>query len=358
MPSPDQLLARLISVTGITGSEEEILIATAVICRELSLDAKYTEDGIVFRIEGKSDGPTLLACSHLDTVPAGEGWTVPPHTATINDGHIFGRGAVDARGSCLSIMLAAKKLATQGNFVGQFLGVLSVGEEGNDPSLPRLLEDIGPVDAAIVGEPTNMDIATAQRGLIVLELESRGVQGHAARTEGPNAALNLAQDLVHLNELQLPRWHQTLNQIKITPTRMTAGIADNLTPPVATALIDVRTTPSYGHDELIDLVSRAVSAEVKIVADQWIPCEIPNNHPFVTVAQKALPESKLFASDATSDWVFLEKQGIPAVKIGPGNPLYSHVPNERISLNELEAGIEGYYRLADTYLTQKGQDHA
>lgn len=346
MANPTELLTRIVSVEGITGNEGAILNCVMQACDELGLMPSQSPDGIVFQVEGAQPGPRILFCSHLDTIPAGDGWTYNPFTATVKDGSIYGRGAVDARAACTAIILAAHHLKTNGLAKGTFIGALSIGEEGNDPSLPRLLEKIGPVDGSVVGEPTSMNIATAQRGLIVLELLAKGRQGHAARTQGPNAALALAKDLVFLDALQPPRWHTTLGQIKITPTRISAGVADNVIPPLATAMVDVRTTPSYTHAELLDIVKRAVQSEVRVIADKWIPCEIAEKTPLVMAAKASLPGAQLFASDTTSDWVFLENQHIPAVKIGPGDTKKSHTADECISVEELEAGVNGYISLA------------
>ena len=356
MLKPIDLLARLVGVQGITANEEAIVSEAAAVARELGLDPEVSPDGVVFAVSGKAPGPTLLFCSHLDTVPEGEGWTVPAFEATIRDGYLYGRGSTDARAACTAILLASAHLARQGLACGQVIGVLSVGEEGNDPSLPRLLERLDPPDAGIVGEPTQMQIATAQRGLIVLELVASGVQGHAARTEGPNAALTLARDLVFLNELQPPRWHPTLGQVKLTPTRISAGVADNVIPPTAKAMVDVRTTPSYTHAELLDIVSRTVESEVRVLADHWVPCEITPSDPLVAAARQALPEAKTFASSTTSDWVFLEQKGIPAIKVGPGRSRDSHTADEKIAIADLEAGVAGYIRIAETYLTNSRKE--
>lgn len=354
MDKPVELLARLVGVEGLTAAEAPIVAEAAKICDDLDLEHSADAMGIVATVQGQNPGPTLLLCSHLDTVPAGEGWTVPPFQATIREGRLFGRGAVDARASCTAILLALQHAARHGLPAGRLVGILSVGEEGNHPSLPGLLEKIGPVDAGVVGEPTGMDIAVAQRGLIVLELTAHGKQGHAARSDGPNAALRLARDLVFLNDLQPPRWHPTLGQIKITPTRINAGVADNIVPPIATAMVDVRTTPSYSHDELMDIVGRAVESEVRVLADQWIPCETPKEHILVRTACAALPDGATYASDTTSDWVFLQQRKIPAVKIGPGNPANSHTADEHIGLDELSAGVTGYIRLVDAFFQTTG----
>lgn len=348
MVDTTELLARLVSVEGVTGHEEKILAEAAAAGKSLGLRPEASSQGVVFKIEGDAPGPTLLFCAHLDTVPAGEGWSVPPFEATRREGHLFGRGAVDDRASCAAIMLAAAHFAAAGLPRGRFIGALSIGEEGNDPSLPKLLDDLGPVTAGIVCEPTMMNIAVAQRGLMVLELSARGTQGHASRTAGPNAIVTLARDLVSVAELRPWHEHPTLGSVKITPTRCCAGVADNVAPPVAKALLDVRTTPAHTHAEIVEMIGGATKSDVRVVADQWIPCETPPSHPLVVAAKEALPQASVYASDATSDWVFLAARNIPAIKVGPGDSVYSHAIDERIALADLESGVAGYIRLAES----------
>ncbi|NLH49672.1 MAG: M20 family metallo-hydrolase [Myxococcales bacterium] len=349
MSDPLSYLARLLAVSGVTGQESVILETTAALCRELGLSPETHPDGLILRVAGAPGEPTLAFCSHLDTVPAGDDWTVPSQAGLIQNDTAYGRGAVDARASCLAILLALARAAANPHRRGNLLGLLSIGEEGFDPSLPRLLKFAGGIDAAVVGEPTRMNIANAQRGLLVLELHSTGVQGHAARVEGKNAILALAADLLAVRQLAFPKHRNRLGPVRITPTRIAGGIADNAAPPTATVLLDVRTTPPYSPEDIVAIVQNAVQSEVRVLSDQWIPCETPDDHPLVLGALRALPQASIFASDATSDWVFLAQRGIPAIKLGPGNPAFSHAPDERITRIELEEGIAGYLRLAEQW---------
>lgn len=350
MADPSRCLQQLVKIPGITGREEQVVEAAAEICAALNLSPRVSPEGIVFTIEGDQPGPTLAYCSHLDTVPAGDGWTVPPHEARIVNGLLYGRGAVDARASCVAIILTAHHFVTGGLARGRLVGILSIGEEGNDPSLPALLDALDRPDAAVVGEPTAMNIAVAQRGLMVLELTAKGTQQHAARSAGENPLLTLAQDLLALDQLRPSRRHETLGSIRVTPTRMNAGVADNVVPSSASAILDIRTTPAYGIQEIEDLIRERVRSEVRVLADKWVPCEIRPDHPLVISARAALPDAAVFPSDATSDWVFFTHKEIPAVKIGPGDSGFSHKPDERISIKDLEAGLSGYIAIARSFL--------
>jgi len=292
-----------------------------------------------------------LLASHLDTVSPGDGWETDPFSGEIVDDTLYGRGAVDARGACVAMLLAAKEIKDSGIDCGRMVVCLSIGEEGNDPSLPRLLQSLGSIDAAIIGEPTNMQIAISQLGLMILELVTRGEQGHAARTSGDNAITELSHDVLKLQELSNLD-QSACSGVRLTPTRFNAGLGDNVTPPDARAIIDVRTPPASNHADIRAWVQENMMAKVHVVADQWIPCNTPNDS-FLEMVKSALPQSDCFHSDATSDWVFVQQAGIRAVKIGPGQNVYSHKPNERITRDELEAGINGYQNIMTQFFDKQ-----
>lgn len=346
------LLARLLNVEGVTGDEGRIVREAAAVAEQLGLHPEVSPYGVVLKVNGWRPGPTLLFCAHLDTVPAGDGWSVPPFRATRRDDCLFGRGAVDDRASCAAILLTLAWLHDEGLPHGRLLGVLSIGEEGDDPSLPKILTGLGPITAGIVGEPTGMNIAVAQRGLMTLELVARGEQGHASRTAGPNAVVGLARDLAVLADLRPAHAHPALGALRITPTRLCAGAADNIAPAEATAVLDVRTTPLDDHAAVLALIRAAVRSEVRVKADRWPPCETPADHPLIPAAREALPAARVYASEAASDWAFLAAEKIPAIKVGPGDPRHSHAADERITLSELTAGVSGYYRLAEQCLAR------
>lgn len=340
-------LADLVKIKSVTGEEQEIIRTVSSMCKDLGLPFQANENGIIITI-GTKASPSLVMCSHLDTVVAGNNWNADPFSTEINNGVLIGRGAVDAKASCLSMIHTAYTLQKQ-SFSGCLHVLLSVGEEGNFPSLPMLLDRITNIDAGIIGEPTLMNIATSQRGLLVAELLAKGNQEHAARSRGKNAIEILCEEILKLKSIELPK-HDRLGQIKITPTRLNAGIADNVTPNYAIALLDIRTTPVFSHNQILQILADNLNCEVKNIADIWIPCETPPDSDILRAACKTFPDGSSFASETTSDWVFLEQRNIPAVKIGPGNPEFSHQVNEQISVTELENGINGYIEIAKKYL--------
>ncbi len=340
------ILARLVRVKSPTGSEAAAVEEAAGIAREAGLSVEVFPEGLRIHVAGDLPGGHLAFATHLDTVPEGEGWSLDPYRAVVRDGLLYGRGAVDAKGCAAAMIGAAARIAERGLARGRLSVLLSLGEEGDRPSLPGLLRRVPPIDAAVVGEPTNMQIATSQRGLMVLELRAKGRQGHAARTDGRNAILELSRNLLRLETLKIGPEDPDLGAVRLTPTRLYAGVADNVCPPEARAVLDVRTTPSVGSEAVRARLEEELACEIAVLADLWPPCRTPENHPLVREARKALPQARTYASDAASDWCAFQEAGVFAIKLGPGDPALSHGPDEHIPLTALERGVEGYRGLA------------
>jgi acetylornithine deacetylase len=210
------------------------------------------------------------------------------------------------------------------------------------------------IEAAVVGEPTGLDIAVAQKGLMVLELRTKGDACHAAHAAtlgAANAARRLARDLVALESLDFGLPHPHLGQITLEPTQLQAGTARNVVPAEATAILDVRTTPSLTRDEIVARVRAAVRGEVRVLSDRLLPKETSIDSPLVEAARKARPEARLFGSATLSDMVFLN--GTPAVKCGPGKTERSHTPDEYVLGEEILAGAQFYTRLIGAYAEKR-----
>ncbi len=355
LPDINQALRRLIRVKGHTGDESRIIQETAELAGELDLSPEVSDMGIIISVKGQpkrsssSKSSTLLLNTHLDTVKEGSGWSVDPYAGVIKDDYIFGRGAVDARGCAVAMLYALNKIKFSGLLRGKVTLALSIGEEGNHPSLPDMLKNLGQIDCGIIGEPTAMQIATSQRGLMVAKLIASGNQEHAARAKGINAIDALISDLDIIKKLEFLK-DAELGTVSITPTRLSAGIADNTTPPDATAMLDIRSTPSCDNKQIRIIIEQNIKNKLNIISDQWVPCSIDKNHKLVKAALKSLPDSTIFASDAASDWAALQAENIPAIKTGPGDNTFSHKADERIGFKELEAGMCGYYDIIRNYM--------
>jgi acetylornithine deacetylase len=347
------LLADLVRTPSVSGDEAAIAELALQAARGLGLDAVRDDTGVKVELRSARAGSTLALVSHLDVVPPGDGWTREPFAATIEDGRLYGRGSGDAKASISAMLFAARDVAARGGPArGRLLVILGLGEETRHTSMPAAVASVGRIDAAVVGEPTNLDIAVAQRGLLMVDLVARGQQRHAGyadATEGfVNATQRLARDLVALERVARDRPHPLLGHPTITPTMLEAGVGRNVTPPIARAVLDIRSTPAWPHGELADELRRTLESDVVVTSDRLVPCETPSGSRLLDVASRIRPDARPFGSPTCSDWVFLRDRD--TIKCGPGTSRNSHTPDEWVTLAEVTAARAFYARLVLEYL--------
>jgi acetylornithine deacetylase len=348
-PSIDEvrLLAELVATPSPSGSEEDVARIAEEAARRAGLDVRRDELGVVIEVAGMATGPTLALVSHLDTVPPGDGWSRDPFDPAVVEGRLYGRGSGDAKASVAAMLSAAADVAAGGGLArGRLLVVLGLSEETRDTTMPRLVPTLGAVDAAVVGEPTNLDLAIAQRGVLWLDLVARGTQIHAGRAGGEgfvNAVMTLARDLVALDGIGLGRPHPVLGDPTVTPTMIASGVGRNVTPPVARASLDVRTTPAWTHAELIQAIRDRIRCEVEVVSDVLIPCETPPRSRIVAAARVARPGAREYGSPTGSDWVWF--RDTDAIKCGPGTSARSHTADECVDVDEVREARAFYASL-------------
>ena len=351
-----RLLADLVAIPSPSGRENEIASYLADLAFSWGLEVSNDDDGVLIEVAGSAEGPTLALVTHLDTVPPGEGWTREPFAPAIDGGRLYGRGSGDAKASVAAMTLAARDVAERGGPArGRLLVLLGLCEETRDTTMPRLVERAGPIDAAVVGEPTNLDLAIAQRGLLRLDLVAEGEQRHAGRAdegEYVNAIQLLARDLLALEGLNLGRPHPLLGEVTVTPTMLEAGVGRNVTPPLARAMLDVRSTPSWSHPELVERIRGAVRSRVDVVSERLIPCETPTGSLLLEAARRVRPGAREYGSPTCCDWVFLRDRD--AIKCGPGTSARSHTADESVDLAEVSEARRFYAALVDEYLGTGG----
>jgi len=350
-----ELLVRLVRTPSLSGDEDKAAAVLSEWAAAHGLAPEVDHTAVRLVVEGTKPGPTLLMASHLDTVPPGDGWSVPPHAGVVNDGRLMARGAVDAKASVSAMAAAAAELnADEGPATGRLVVLATYSEETRDTSMPAALELLGePPDAAVVGEPTSLAPCIAQRGQLLLELHWEGDQVHAGWAAGRqpppiNAINRAARDLKNLESLVFDRTHPLLGTVAVTPTQLEAGVARNVTPPSCWAMLDIRTTPAYEHAEVVAMIRDRVSARVEIYSDRLVPAETPADSRLLSVVMAARPEAAPFASPTCSDWVFLRH--LDTIKLGPGDSRRSHTADEWIELAEVQAAAQLYASIAKEYL--------
>jgi acetylornithine deacetylase len=335
-------------VSGTEGAIARFLEDTA---RRAGLDVVTDDASVTISVESGRPGPTLAFISHLDVVPPGEGWTRDPFVPVVEGTRLYGRGSGDAKASVATMTLAA---ADVGGSLGRgrLLVIMGFGEETRNTTMGKAVERAGTMDAAVVGEPTNLDAAVAQRGLMMADLIGRGDQRHAgyAGDDGvfTNAITALARDLARLDGLVNERIHPILGVTTVTPTMLSAGVSRNVTPPAAKAVLDIRSTPAWPHHELAAALQARLECELVITSSRLVPCETPAASRLLQVLRKVRPSIGTFGSPTCSDWVFVREAD--AIKCGPGTSRRSHTPDEYVDLPEVSEARGFYAAVAKEYL--------
>jgi acetylornithine deacetylase len=252
------------------------------------------------------------------------------------------------------MLYAAKDVVDQGGMdSGRLLLLLGYSEETKNTTMAATAELVGQIDAAVVGEPTNLGFAIAQRGLMMVDLLAQGDQRHAAYASGDgqftNAPLVLARDLLKLDGLFAGRSHPVLGRATATATMLEAGVSPNVTPPVARAVLDIRSTPDWTHEELAEELRRSMSSDVIVTSRRLIPCETPSGSRLLATASRLRPEAEHYGSLTCSDWVFFREYD--AFKCGPGTSRRSHTADEYVDVSEVMAARAFYAELVRAYLS-------
>ena len=345
-------LKELVRFPSLSGEEAEIADFVEAHVRRAGVDVLRHEDNVAFSVGSGDD--TLLFNSHLDVVPPADGHPHDPFEPVETDGVLYGRGSVDAKASGAAMTTALLSLAESGWTPddGRVIVGLTTHEEsgGQKNGLQNLRPHLPLLSAAVVGEPTQLRPCVAQKGLLILKVHARGEAAHAGRPHlGENAIPAALEALQQLEHVTLDREDPYLGAPTKTVTTIEGGTANNVVPEHCVFTVDLRTTPAYTHDEIVEQVREAVDAEVEIHSDRLVPCTTPEDARIVRAAQKARPDADVFGSPTSSDWVFLHD--VPAVKMGPGRSARSHTAEERIDAAEVREAVETYRDLIQLYFS-------
>ena len=288
-----------------------------------------------------SSKPTILLNSHHDTVKPNASYIKNPFNAEITDGKLYGLGSNDAGGPLVSLLATFLYFYEKTDLNYNLVFAASAEEEisGKD-GIELLIKSLPKIDLAIVGEPTLMDMAVAEKGLMVLDCKAIGVAGHAARNEGKNAIYEALEDINWFRTFEFPKISQALGPIKMSVTVIQAGSQHNVVPDECNFVVDVRATDAYSLEETLEIIQKNVKCEVNPRSVRLNPSGISLGHPIVKRGIEL--GMKTYGSPTLSDQALMP---FTSIKIGPGDSARSHTADEFIFVNEIKKGIKGYIEL-------------
>ena len=284
--------------------------------------------------------PTILLNSHYDTVKPGAGWTADPFGAVLNGDKLTGLGSNDAGASAVSLLAAFLYFQDKPQAFNLICAITAEEEVSGANGIRSVLPEFGKIDLGIVGEPTGMNLAIAEKGLIVLDCVAHGKTGHAAREEGENALYKALNDIQWLRGFQFPQVSPLLGPVKMTVTQISAGTQHNVVPDRCQFVIDVRTNEFYQNQEIIDFLQGKLQSEIMPRSMHLNSSRISESHPLI---RKGLAMGKtMYGSPTLSDQSMMS---FATLKLGPGESARSHTPDEFILVSEIRAGIRDYIEL-------------
>ncbi|MDE6396447.1 MAG: M20/M25/M40 family metallo-hydrolase [Muribaculaceae bacterium] len=291
--------------------------------------------------------PTLMLNSHHDTVRPVSSYTRDPFSPTVENGRLYGLGSNDAGASGVALASTFLDLKDRADLPVNLIFAITAAEEcmgeyGMRAMLPHLSDAGLTPDMVIVGEPTGMEPAVAERGLVVLDAVTEGVSGHAARNEGINAIYRAIEDINSLRDFTAPTVSPILGPVRVSVTMINAGTQHNVVPDRCSYVVDVRTTDAYTNAQTVDLLRQAVRHSTLTPRSTRVQASvIALEHPLV-VSALGLGMTP-FVSPTTSDMALMH--GLPSLKIGPGQSSRSHSADEFVEIDELNAALHLYPKL-------------
>ena len=336
------LLRKLISIPSLSKEEQQ----TAAVIEQFLVDRGVKTHRTVNNVWAYNEHfdpkkPTILLNSHHDTVKPNQGYSKDPLAADIIDGKLFGLGSNDAGGSLVSLIAAFLYFYEKKNLKYNLCLAATAEEEiSGKNGIELIIPELGQLEFAIVGEPTLMDLAIAERGLMVLDCVSQGKAGHAAREEGDNAIYKAIKDIEWFRTYEFAKRSSLFGPIKMSVTVIEAGSQHNVVPVVCKFTVDVRVTDAYRNEEVLKIIRQNVNCEVTPRSTRLKSSSISEDHSIVKAGISL--GRKTYGSPTTSDQALLD---IPSLKIGPGDSARSHMADEFIYVDEIEQGIDLYIQL-------------
>jgi len=344
-----ELLRRLIATPSFSKEEDQTAQILSDWLRSRNIPAGRLQNNVYVRNKHfDAAKPTLLLNSHHDTVKPNKAYTLDPFQPIEKDGKLYGLGSNDAGGCLVSLIATFLYFYEEEDLSHNLVLAASAEEEiSGHNGIELLLPVLGRIDWAIVGEPTKMQLAVAEKGLLVLDCISQGKAGHAAREEGDNAIYKALPDIEWFHSFRAPRVSSLLGPVKMSVTVIdTDNRAHNVVPSQCHFVVDVRVNELYTFEELLGIIRENVNCDVTPRSLRMRSSSIPQDHP-VVLSGLDLGRT-CYGSPTTSDKALMP---FPALKTGPGDSARSHTADEFIFIEEIGEGIRGYIDLLTPVLT-------
>ena len=337
------LLKKLIATPSVSRNEKEAADIMEQTIRKYGFEP-HREANNIWIIDPHYDEsrPTLLLNAHIDTVKPVASWTRDPFSPDVEDGVLYGLGSNDCGGGLCSLLQIFRMLTAKPQQYNLIYLASAEEEVSGKDGITRALPLLPHIDLAIVGEPTGMNPAVAEKGLMVLDVIAHGKSGHAARNEGVNAIYEALDDMRWIRDYKFEKVSEFLGPTKMTLTVVNAGTQHNVIPDKCTMLVDIRTNEFYDNEEVYHFICQHVKSEVKAHSFRLKSSRIDPEHPLIKkcVAMRMKP----FGSPTLSDQALMP---FPSFKLGPGESSRSHSADEFIRISEIADAIAKYKELLD-----------
>ncbi|MEO0527573.1 MAG: M20 family metallo-hydrolase [Bacteroidota bacterium] len=342
-----RLLKELISIPSFSSEEDQTALAITEWFTSHNIPYKREKNNIyAFNEHFDENKPTLLLNSHHDTVKPNAAYTRDPFLPHIEKGKLFGLGSNDAGGCLVSLIATFTHFYQAVNLNHNLIIVASAEEESSGPNgLNSMLRILPKIDVAIVGEPTLMNLAIAEKGLVVFDGKVKGTPSHAAHPNTNNAIYNTINVLQWFKDYQFNKTSEVLGDVKLTVTQLKAGNQHNVVPAEVDLVIDVRVNDRYNNQEIADILAKEAPCELQPRSLHLNSSAIDKNHDLVRSGM-ALGRTT-YGSPTLSDQAALSCQSL---KLGPGDSTRSHSADEFIYVNEIKEGIDLYIKILESFL--------
>ena len=349
-----ELLREIVRIPSVSGDEAACRDFLVAWLRKQGVAAHASGRNVIAVVEGRpADDPEhgLLLLTHIDVVPVGAGWTRDPWDGALEDGRVWGRGSNDAKSSAAAMAMVAARI-DRARLRGRLVVVLACDEETGGEGIEACTDELPGYSAAVVGEPTGLAVCPGQRGLFRATLHVTGRSCHASRPwEGENAIEKAAHEILAVQGLDLGAADDLLGPATLQTTVIQGGTKPNVLPGACTIELDGRPTPTCDNERMQSLLVDAVSCDVEIRSNRFLPVRVDPDAPIVEVARRSSPRGELGRFGGVSD--LFHVRHVPGVVCGPGTSEASHAPDEWVAVSQVESAVAVYQRIAESWLGEE-----